>query len=94
MLSKTCYSGQFLAERTVTLGFPAGLLIALVYLLFAFICEAAKKTTSSTRKGMVADMTKLLKSIRETLDSVCKYTCNVFHATVWAVGAEVAAATF
>jgi hypothetical protein len=68
-------------------------LIVLVYLLFAFSCEAAKETTSSTRKGMVADMTKLLKSIREALDSVCKYICNVFNATVWAVGAEVAAAT-
>ena len=87
------YSEKFLAERTVNLGLPAGLLWAVVLFLFVLFGEAAKEMTSTIRKGMVGDMTKLLKSIREALDSVCKYICNVFNATVWAVGAEVAAAT-
>jgi hypothetical protein len=76
----------------LALGLPAGLLTGFVYLFFVIICEVAKKSTSSINKGEVANMTKLLKSIREALKDVCKSLCDFFRATVWAVGAEVAAA--
>jgi hypothetical protein len=86
------YSEKFLAERTLNLGLPAGLLWAVVLFLFVLVGEAAKEMTSTIRKGMVGDMTKLLKSILEALNCVRESARKVICATVWAVGAEITAA--
>ena len=83
---KSCYSGQFLAERLVAPGSPA--LLVFVYVLLMFLCHGAASVTKSIGSGKVAVMTKLQVVTKSVFASVAKFVSE----SVWAVGAEVAAA--
>jgi hypothetical protein len=86
VIEKSCYSNQFLTERLTAPGFPA--LLVFVYLLLMFLCHAAESVTKSIRSGKVAVMTKLQVVTKSVLASVVSFVSD----SVWAVGAEVAAA--
>ena len=73
-------------ERSTAPGSPA--LLILVYLLLMFLCHAAASVTKSIRNGKVAVMTKLQVVTKSVFANVVKTVSE----SVWAVGAEVAAA--
>ncbi len=73
-------------ERSLRPGSPA--LLIVVYLLLMFLCHAAESVTKSIASGKVAVMTKLQSFTKSVFANVVK----IVSESVWAVGAEVAAA--
>jgi hypothetical protein len=73
-------------ERSTAPGSPA--LLILVYLLLMFLCHVAESVSKSIRSGKVAVMIKLQVITKSVFASVVNFVSD----SVWAVGAEVAAA--